>query len=123
VGNGLNGGSSTGARNGKPFQNYATGTTQRTADNAQPDSGSTGTQPSVSMFARLAPNAPNAQNIPAPKDKPLNFAVGDKVRQEKYGVGTVTEIRAAGADYEVTVMFETVGAKKFMAHLARINKA
>jgi DNA helicase-2/ATP-dependent DNA helicase PcrA len=45
------------------------------------------------------------------------------VRQEKYGVGKVTEIRAAGADYEVTVMFETAGAKKFMAHLARINKA
>ncbi len=62
------------------------------------------------------------QNLPAPKDKPIDFAVGDKVRQDKYGVGKVVVIRSAGADYEVTVEFESVGRKKFMAHLARLVK-
>jgi DNA helicase-2/ATP-dependent DNA helicase PcrA len=100
-------------RNGKPFQDFSSGAARRTADIAQSQSG-------ASASAR---QAPNAQNLPAPKDKPINFTIGDTVRQEKYGVGTVTAIRAAGADYEVTVMFETAGAKKFMAHLARINKA
>ena len=58
--------------------------------------------------------------MPAPKDKPLDFAVGDRVRQLKYGVGLVTEIRAAGADYEVTVQFDAAGVKKLMAHLSRL---
>jgi len=53
---------------------------------------------------------------------PLDYAPGDKVRQIKYGVGTVTEIRPAGADYEVTVDFPGTGRKKFMAHLSKLNK-
>jgi DNA helicase-2/ATP-dependent DNA helicase PcrA len=117
---GAAGGTSWGARNGGA--DYASGAARRTAGNAQPNHGLTGTQSGASASAP-ARHTPNTQNIPAPKDKPLNFSVGDNVRQEKYGVGKVTAIRAAGADYEVTVMFETAGAKKFMAHLARINKA
>ena len=63
-----------------------------------------------------------ANNIPAPaQDKP-DFEVGDKVRQIKYGVGTVKEINNAGADYEVTIEFEGVGLKKFMAHLSKLKK-
>ena len=65
---------------------------------------------------------PKATAIPAPKNKELDFVVGDKVRQMKYGVGEVVDIRPAGADYEVTVSFEAVGQKKFMAYLARLVK-
>ncbi len=56
-------------------------------------------------------------------DKPLDFAVGDNVRQMKYGVGTVLAINPAGADFEVTVDFPAHGTKKFMAHLSKLKKA
>ncbi len=62
------------------------------------------------------------QNIPAPKDGAPDFSVGDKVRQIKYGIGEVINITPAGADYEVTVSFPTVGNKKFMAHLSKLVK-
>ena len=61
-------------------------------------------------------------NIPAPKDSALDFAVGDQVRQIKYGIGEVVEILPAGADFEVTVSFPNVGNKKFMAHLSKLAK-
>jgi DNA helicase-2/ATP-dependent DNA helicase PcrA len=60
--------------------------------------------------------------MPAPKDVSLDFAVGDSVRQMKYGVGEVLSISPAGADFEVTVSFPAVGNKKFMAHLSKLQK-
>jgi len=65
---------------------------------------------------------PYRQEIPAPRDKPVEFAVGDRVRQIKYGSGTVKAINPAGADYEVTVEFDRAGEKKLMAHLSRLAK-
>ncbi|MDR1067170.1 MAG: UvrD-helicase domain-containing protein [Clostridiales bacterium] len=62
-----------------------------------------------------------ASAIPAPNQKP-DFAVGDSVRLMKYGVGTVKNIAAAGADYEVTVEFDGLGEKKFMSGLSKIKK-
>jgi DNA helicase II / ATP-dependent DNA helicase PcrA len=61
--------------------------------------------------------------IEKPKNVVIDFEVGDNVRQLKYGVGTVTDIKPAGADYEVTVNFKDVGNKKFMAHLSKLKKA
>ncbi len=58
----------------------------------------------------------------APKGVTLDFGVGDKVRQAKYGIGVVREIVPAGADYEVTVEFSEVGTKKFMAMLSKFKK-
>ncbi len=55
--------------------------------------------------------------------KELDFTVGDNVRQMKYGVGTVTNIAPAGADFEVTVEFNAHGTKKFMANLSKLKKA
>jgi DNA helicase-2/ATP-dependent DNA helicase PcrA len=62
--------------------------------------------------------------LPAPKNKTLDFVVGDRVTtgMTKYGEGEVLEIRPAGADYEVTILFETVGRKKFMSSFAKIVK-
>ena len=61
-------------------------------------------------------------NIPAPTDFVLDFAVGDKVRAPKYGIGTVKEIRPGGADFEVEVSFGEKGVKKFMARLSKLKK-
>jgi len=63
---------------------------------------------------------PYRQEIPAPKDKTIAFAVGDRVRQMKYGSGVVKAITPAGADYEVTVDFDRAGEKKIMANLSRL---
>ncbi len=57
--------------------------------------------------------------IPAPKNVTLDFQVGDKVRQVKYGAGVVKKISPAGADFEVTVEFPEIGTKKFMAMLSK----
>ncbi len=63
-----------------------------------------------------------ASQISAPPDKGISFIIGDKVRQMKYGVGIVKDIKPAGADYEVTVEFPGLSEKKFMAHLSKLTK-
>ena len=52
----------------------------------------------------------------------LDYAVGDKVRHIKFGVGTVTNIVSGGRDYEVTVSFESFGIKKMLASFANLKK-
>lgn len=52
----------------------------------------------------------------------LNYDVGDKVKHIKFGLGTVTNINAAGKDYEVTVDFSKSGTKKMMASFAKMQK-
>ena len=64
----------------------------------------------------------NNAEMPTPKNVTLDFQVGDSVRQMKYGVGTVLDIKPAGADFEVTVEFVNIGSKKFMAHLSKLSK-
>ncbi len=64
----------------------------------------------------------NTYKMPAPTDYTPDFEVGDKVRHIKFGIGTVTDINPAGADYEVSVDFDNVGAKKLMAKLARLKR-
>ena len=57
-----------------------------------------------------------------PTNVEIDFKVGDKVRAPKYGIGEVKDIKSAGADYEVTVLFTGKGAKKFMAGLSKLKK-
>lgn len=60
--------------------------------------------------------------IPAPKNVSIDFSVGDSVKQIRYGIGKVTAINPAGADYEITVEFPEAGTKKFMANLSKLKK-
>jgi len=85
---------------------------------------STATQPIATIPHKAAFKPKSVISLPTPKNKPIDFAVGDMVTTAttKYGVGEVLEIRPAGADYEITILFETVGRKKFMADFARITK-
>jgi len=80
-------------------------------------------------FAELKKLATVGGRVPVPPSRPVSakaappdFAVGDNVRQAKYGTGQVLDISPAGADYEITVQFPTAGRKKFMAGLARLEK-
>ena len=51
----------------------------------------------------------------------LGYQVGDTVKHLRFGVGTVTDIRKGGKDYEVTVEFSS-GSKRMLASFARLVK-
>ena len=65
---------------------------------------------------------PYKSELSKPTNVEIGFKVGDKVRAPKYGIGEVKDIKSAGADYEVTVLFTGKGAKKFMAGLSKLKK-
>jgi DNA helicase-2/ATP-dependent DNA helicase PcrA len=52
----------------------------------------------------------------------LSYEVGDSVEHQRFGIGTVLNINAAGRDYEVTVEFPKSGTKKMMASFAKMKK-
>ncbi len=52
----------------------------------------------------------------------LDYQEGDRVAHTKFGEGTVTQILEGGRDYEVTVDFDQVGAKKMFATFAKLKK-
>ena len=74
------------------------------------------------MSARPVVPKPYAAEMPKPTNVTIDFAVGDKVRAPKYGIGEVKSIKNAGRDYEVEVAFTGKGTKKFMAGLSRLKK-
>ncbi len=61
-------------------------------------------------------------DILKPKNVSMDLSSGDKVRAPKYGIGTVLNIKNAGADYEVEVDFGEKGTKKFMYTLSKLKK-
>ena len=52
----------------------------------------------------------------------LEYTKGDRVKHNKFGEGTVTQIVEGGRDYEVTVEFDRVGTKKMFASFAKLKK-
>ncbi|MGN1317422.1 MAG: 3'-5' exonuclease, partial [Lachnospirales bacterium] len=60
-------------------------------------------------------------SMPTPK-KEAELSVGDKVRHIKYGIGVITDIKGAGADYEYSIDFEMFGPKKMLSHFAGLKK-
>ncbi len=53
----------------------------------------------------------------------LGYKLGDKVKHDKFGVGTVVTMAPNGGDTQVTVAFpEPVGIKKLMASFAKLDK-
>lgn len=52
----------------------------------------------------------------------LEYGEGDIVKHIKFGAGVVTNINAAGKDYEVTVDFPNAGTKKMLASFAKLKK-
>lgn len=57
-----------------------------------------------------------------PKNIILDFDIGDKIYHRIHGIATVLDIVPGGADYEVTVQFETGEIKKYMSKLANLKK-
>ena len=59
--------------------------------------------------------------LPTPK-KTTDLKIGDKVKHIKHGIGIITAISPAGADYELTIDFTKSGTHKLMANLHRISR-
>ncbi len=52
----------------------------------------------------------------------LSYEAGDNVKHQRFGIGKVIAINAAGRDHEVTVEFPKSGVKKMMASFAKMSK-
>ncbi len=90
----------------------------RTSSESRPSVPSSGFKAAPNNLRRPV----NTYKMPEPKDVTLDYGVGDMIRHFKFGVGSVVDINPAGADYEVTVDFKSVGTKKLMAKLAKLKK-
>ena len=51
-----------------------------------------------------------------------DYGVGDRVRHTKYGEGTVLALEKGTKDYQVTVMFDTMGQRSMYAGFAKLKK-
>ncbi|HYP39842.1 MAG TPA: UvrD-helicase domain-containing protein [Chloroflexia bacterium] len=59
----------------------------------------------------------------APSDPSSSgFKVGEKVKHHAFGEGQVLAVKRSGSDEEVTVMFKTVGTKRLLASMARLER-
>jgi ATP-dependent DNA helicase UvrD/PcrA len=47
---------------------------------------------------------------------------GQKVRHEQFGVGTILTMEGSGPDAKLTVYFDRVGSKKFIARYAKLTR-
>ncbi len=52
----------------------------------------------------------------------VDYKVGDRVKHQKFGEGTVLEIEDGARDYQVTVEFDEFGQKMMMASFAKLEK-
>ncbi|MDR1663486.1 MAG: UvrD-helicase domain-containing protein [Clostridiales bacterium] len=57
-----------------------------------------------------------------PAHEKAAYKVGDRVRQAPYGTGLIISMRDVKGDLELSVAFEGMGVKKFMAHMAKLEK-
>lgn len=51
-----------------------------------------------------------------------DYGVGDRVLHTKYGEGTVLSLTKGTKDYQVTVMFDTMGQRSMYAGFAKLKK-
>lgn len=52
----------------------------------------------------------------------LDYQEGDRVCHQKFGEGTVKEIKDGKKDYEVTICFDQAGVKRMLASFAKLEK-
>lgn len=68
------------------------------------------------------PNKEKKTTGSSPLENPPSYKEGDKVLHQKFGEGTVLELKKGTKDYEVTVSFENAGQKKLLAGFAKLEK-
>ncbi|MBE3555691.1 MAG: DNA helicase PcrA [Firmicutes bacterium] len=63
-----------------------------------------------------------AEQEPAKATEVVPFALGEKVRHPKWGLGTVVAQSGAGNDLQVVVAFEGIGTKRLLASYAHLQR-
>jgi DNA helicase-2/ATP-dependent DNA helicase PcrA len=53
----------------------------------------------------------------------MEYKRGTRVRHEQFGVGTILTMEGSGPDAKLTVYFDRVGSKKFVARYAKLTRA
>ncbi len=59
---------------------------------------------------------------PKSEGSPAELKRGARVRHEQFGVGTILTMEGAGPDAKLTVYFDRVGSKKFIAKFAKLTR-
>ena len=62
-------------------------------------------------------------SAPADPGAPVEYKRGARVRHEQFGVGTILTMEGSGPDAKLTVYFDGVGSKKFVARYAKLTRA
>jgi len=57
-----------------------------------------------------------------PPGAPAELKRGARVRHEQFGEGTILTMEGAGPDAKLTVYFDRVGSKKFIAKYAKLTR-
>jgi DNA helicase-2/ATP-dependent DNA helicase PcrA len=83
-------------------------------------------RPSFGRLSRVDESSsklPFGKSFQIVKESNLDYKEGDRVSHQRFGDGTVTEIKDGPKDYEVTVNFDTHGVKKMLASFAKLKRA
>jgi len=80
---------------------------------------------SISSFFGNAPVQfdPSAVHAAKPAGPPAELKRGARVRHEQFGVGTILTMEGSGPEAKLTVYFDRVGSKKFIAKYAKLTRA
>src|SRR5206468_10693037 len=65
---------------------------------------------------------PAALRPAAPPSAPATLKRGQRVRHEQFGDGTILTMEGAGPDAKLTVYFDRIGSKKFIAKYAKLMR-
>ncbi len=69
------------------------------------------------------PNSIRPASRPQAEGAPMEYKRGSRVRHEQFGVGTILTMEGSGPDAKLTVYFDRVGSKKFVAKYAKLTRA
>ena len=80
----------------------------------------------IGTYTSAASSAPSVGSVfdkkPKPANKPIDYAVGDKVTHITFGDGQVLSMSPMANDVMVEVAFDKIGTKKIMANFAKLEK-
>ncbi len=128
-------------RTGTPALRRSNSTTGSRGSVSPPATPSDSANSVFSFFEGAAPGATPAQNAtagpravqfdpsairatrPVESSGAAELKRGARVRHEQFGVGTVLTMEGAGPDAKLTIYFDRVGSKKFVAKYAKLTKA
>jgi DNA helicase-2/ATP-dependent DNA helicase PcrA len=94
---------------------------------AQPPRGGDDAQKSIASFfgngpVQFDPAAVRAAKPQAQPGAPAELKRGARVRHEQFGEGTILTMEGSGPDAKLTVYFDRIGSKKFIAKFAKLTR-